>query len=131
MLSSEFWPKDLLGAVEDASAAALHPKLQHVADAFTEQVSTSSGTSTASHITRITRIAHLTHLTRHVQYKLLKRPRTLKWRHSVGVVSITCTMEDGRVVQLLVQPLHVSLLLLLQVAARAGRGYCDDADEGE
>ena len=65
----------------------------------------------------ITRHTHGAHVTLVVQYKLLKRPRTLKWRHGVGVVSITCTMEDGRVEQLQVQPLHVSLLLLLQVVA--------------
>ncbi len=51
------------------------------------------------------------------QYNVLKRPRTLKWRHGVSVVSITCTMEDGRVEQLQVPPLHVSLLLLLQVTS--------------
>ena len=38
VLSSEFWPKDLLGLVEEG-AATLHPTLQQVADAFTEQVS--------------------------------------------------------------------------------------------
>ena len=41
VLSSEFWPKDLLGLVEEG-AAALHPTLQQVADAFTEQVSCAS-----------------------------------------------------------------------------------------
>lgn len=59
------------------------------------------------------RASHQSHVV--LQYNLLKRPRTLKWRHSVSVVSITCTMEDGRVEQLQVPPLHVSLLLLLQV----------------
>ena len=69
-----------------------------------------------THVKRdITRHTHGAHVTLVVQYKLLKRPRTLKWRHGVGVVSITCTMEDGRVEQLQVPPLHVSLLLLLQV----------------
>jgi hypothetical protein len=37
VLSSEFWPKDLLGAA-DEDAVALHPKLQQAADSFTEQV---------------------------------------------------------------------------------------------
>ncbi len=41
VLSSEFWPKDLLGLAEEG-AAALHPTLQQVADAFTEQVSFAS-----------------------------------------------------------------------------------------
>jgi hypothetical protein len=104
VLSSEFWPKDLLGPVEEAATAvALHPKLQQLADAFTEQVAPHAHTR------------HTSHLTRSRQYKILKRPRNLKWRHGVSLLSITCTMEDGRVEQLLVQPLHVTMLLLLQV----------------
>ena len=45
-------------------------------------------------------------------YKTHKRPRNLKWRHSEGVVIITCTMVE----QLQVQPLHVTMLLLLRFA---------------
>jgi hypothetical protein len=40
VLSSEFWPKDLIGHVEEKGAPALHPKLQQAADSFLEQVFT-------------------------------------------------------------------------------------------
>ncbi len=67
VLSSEFWPRDLLGPVEDAAAAALHPNLQKVADAFTEQVGMAC--SACVDITRHTHGAHVT-LMAHTSHSL-------------------------------------------------------------
>jgi hypothetical protein len=74
VLSSEFWPKDLLGPVEEAATAvALHPKLQQLADAFTEQVAPHAHTRHTSHVTR-----HTSHVTRHTSHFTRHTPSTVQ-----------------------------------------------------
>lgn len=47
-------------------------------------------------------------------YSLLKKPRSLKWKPTCGVVKLTITFDDGRQVPFTVSPVHANIILHFQ-----------------
>jgi len=47
-------------------------------------------------------------------YSLLKKPRALQWRHTLGVTKLNLSFEDGRTISVSVSPPLANLILHFQ-----------------